>query len=414
MAKIGVFAFTFLTLVWASANSQAEVLPIETVELRGGGQVAGKVISQVERPTGGYVSVQVDDEIAIAIDQSAVTRVRTRDELEAYARRAAAAGDDPNKHYELGRWCKENYFTQQRVYHYQRAITLEPNHTLARANLGYVRDDHGNWIPYAVQQRDRGLVWANGGWQFPEAVAKANAASEAQVTAAKWIKVVAQLRQQYLGRSKKPQEAFEEITAIRDPLAANAIALELEGSRGKTIQPRVLRLEWVRLLGRFHTSKSVGTLVFTGLKEPDAVVREAAMEELKKYGSSSAIATFVPMLNPAKNSPKNVRLGLRGLFYFPRRELAFTYVDALVTTHMIVPPKGPGISTAFTDTGAGAGSFSTGSSNKPVPTPFKNMDALTLLKMIEPDVDYGFNQQAWREHFASQLTAYRGNLRRDP
>ncbi|MGB7344232.1 MAG: hypothetical protein WBD20_08455, partial [Pirellulaceae bacterium] len=71
----------------------------------------------------------------------------------------------------------------------------------------------------------------------------------------------------------------------------------------------------------------------------------------------------------------------------------------------------PGISAGFGETGGS--SFSTGSDNKPIPVAFKNTDAVTLLKMIQPNVDYGFNQPAWREHFARQKTAYRGNLRRD-
>ncbi len=44
----------------------------------------------------------------------------------------------------------------------------------------------------------------------------------------------------------------------------------------------------------------------------------------------------------------------------------------------------------------------------------QNPGALTLLKMVEPGADFRFDQQAWREYFASQLTAYQGDLRRDP
>ncbi|QDT09613.1 HEAT repeat domain-containing protein [Planctomycetes bacterium K23_9] len=389
----------------------AELPPTDTIELRGGGQLAGKVLRQVETPEGGFVSVQVDDGISVAIEKARVTRVRTADELAKYSQLAEAAGDDPEKHYLLGKWCTANHLSQQRLFHYQRAITLNPEHNLARAALDYVRDERGNWIPYAVQQRNRGLIWAKGGWKFPEVVAKDRFQDEANVKASKWIKQVAQLRSQFLGRGKKQQEAWQEIQGIRDPLAAGAIAGEFEKSRGKNIQPRALRLEWVKLLGRFRNSVSVRSLVLAGIDEPDAVVREAALAELKKYGWDSAIATYVPMLAP-KNSSDNVRRALRGLTYFPQSHLAMTYVNALITTHMQVVPQGPGISTGFSDTGSSG--FTTGSDNKPKPVRRKNTDALTLLKMIEPDVDYGFNQQAWREYFAAKLTAYRGNLRRDP
>ncbi len=393
----------------------AQQPPPDTVELRGGGQVAGKVRQKADTPNGrdvkGYVTIQVDDGISIAIDRAQVTRVRTADELAEYKRRANAAGDDPEKHYQLGRWCTKNHLSQHRLHHYHRAITLNPEHSEARAALDYVRDDLGNWIPYAVQQRNRGLVRANGGWRFPEAVAQENAAKAAKVKASQFIKEIAKLRKQYLGRGKNPQEAFAQLQAIQDPLASVAVAGEFEKSRGNTSQPRALRLLWVKLLGSFRTPASVRALVFAGLNEPDATVKESAIQELKKYGGDSAIATYVPMLNPKTNSISNIRSGLRGLTYFPDPALAMTYVDALVTIKMEVKPPGPGVSAGFDNTGGG--SFSTGSDTKPVPVPYKNTDALTLLKMVEPDVDYGFNQQAWREHFAQKLTAYRGDLRRD-
>jgi len=413
MAKLSSLTLSLVvaSIVWGSI-APAEVPPTDTVELSGGGQIAGRVLKEADLPKGGYVSIQVDDDLAIAVESARVTRVRTRAELDDYARRSAAAGDDPEKHYQLGKWCTANHLSQQRLFHYTRAITLNPEHSLARAALDYVRDDRGNWIPYAMQQRNRGLIWAKGGWQFPEFVAKERAKAEAKVTASKWIKQVSKLRSQYLGRGKKQQEAFLEIRGIRDPLASDAIANELQRSRGNNSQPPILRMEWVRLLGLFRTSSSVRALVLTGLEEPDANVREAAFRELEKYGQESAIATYAPMLK--HKSVQNVRRGLRGLLWFPKRSMAFTYIDALATTHLTIPPKGPGISTGFTDAGGGAGSFSTGSNDKPIPTIYKNTDALTLLKTIEPNVDYGFNEQAWREHFARQLTAYRGSLRRDP
>lgn len=413
--KRGVFTMAMLFAsgsLWLvlSTTVKAELPPTDTVELRGGGHVAGKVLRQADTPQGGFVAIRVDDGISVAIERSRIARVRTAEELADYAKRAAAAGDDPEKHYELGRWCTANHLSQQRLFHYQRAITLNPEHSLARAALDYVRDDLGNWIPFAVQQRNRGLVLSKGGWQFPEAVARQRMQDQANVAASEWVRKVVRLRKQFLGRGKKQQEAFQELQAIRDPLASEAIAGELEGSRGKSTQPQGLRLVWVKLLGIFRTPTAVRTLVFTGINEPDPVVREAALTQLKTYGSDSAIATYVPMTQSSNHS--KVRSGLRGLIYFPRPHLAMTYVDALVTTHMQVLPPTPGISTGFSDTGNSG--FSTGSDNKPVPIPKKNMDALTLLKMIEPDVDYGFNEQAWREHFARKLTTYQGDLRRDP
>ena len=67
-----------------------------------------------------------------------------------------------------------------------------------------------------------------------------------------------------------------------------------------------------------------------------------------------------------------------------------------------------------TSGGGGAGSFSTGSKKVVIVESMKNAGALSLLKIIEPGVDYGYDTQAWREHFARKLTTFKGDLRRDP
>jgi len=34
--------------------------------------------------------------------------------------------------------------------------------------------------------------------------------------------------------------------------------------------------------------------------------------------------------------------------------------------------------------------------------------------MIAPDVNYGFNEDAWRQYFAARRSRFDGDLRRDP
>jgi hypothetical protein len=83
-----------------------------------------------------------------------------------------------------------------------------------------------------------------------------------------------------------------------------------------------------------------------------------------------------------------------------------------VTEHKQVIAPGPGTQAGFTP--EGGGSFSTGSKPKVITRKLTNPAVLTLVKMIEPDVDHGYDEQAWREHFARQRTQFSGDLRRDP
>jgi len=385
-------------------------LSADTVELRGGGHVAGKVLRRVPTSKVPHVIVNVDDGITLALPESQVSRVVTGDQLAEYRRLAAEAGEDPQKHYELARWCAASSLPLggQKRYHYQRAIALDPDHALARAALMYVKDGN-EWILYSEQQRNRGMIRDGGRWKLPEAVAIEKYQSETNETAKRWIKEIARQRSVFLRNTAKSEEAFQELAAIEDPLAAMAIAKEFSENH-----PRRLRLLWVKLLGRFRNATSVHALTLAGLADSDDVVREAALSELHTFGAASAVDYYRQHLR--SNSKQAVRNALRALEYFPNPELRWTYVDALVTQHKTESAEGPGLQAGFgtSSTGTGGGSFSTGSQKTVVISKMRNAAALSMLRQVEPEVDFGYDQQAWREYFAQQLTSYQGDLRRDP
>ena len=387
----------------------------DTLEISGGGHLSGSATRQVEKDKVDYVLVKVDQDITVAIQKQRVRHLRSSNELAEYRVKLSQLPDDAGAHYQFARWCSGKSLKEQWRYHMQRAIALDPNHESARAALNYVKDGSGNWILYAQQQRNLGKIQVAGRWQFAETVAKERMQEEYKIASSKWIKEVKKLRARYMNRSnpKSSREAFDELRGIRDPTASAAIADELSGARARqSNQPRELRLLWVELLSQFRDANAHKALLSAGLDDSDAVVREAALEKMQGSGRGSAIASLVPMLNPKKNSIRNVRRALRALTYFPDRELAMTYIDALETTHSEKVPPGAGTNAGFT--GDGSGSFSTGNKEVVITKSYRNDDAHTLLVLIEPNADYGFNKQAWRDHFAKQLTVYEGNLRRDP
>ena len=391
---------------WADASA-------DTVELSGGGHVSGKVLRRV--PTGKlpYIAIQVDDGMTIALPESRIDRVVTSDQLEEYRQLAQQAGNDAQKHYELAQWCVSNKslpLEGQKRYHYQRAIAIDPEHELARAALGYVRDEKRQWILYSQQQRKRGMIRDAGKWKLPEAVAIEDFQDEINEKAKRWNKDIALLRSRAMNDKGKPEEAIQQLTAIDDPLAAQAIAKEFNSG-----QPRSLRIIYVNLLAKLRNAPSVYALTLAGLNDKDDVIREAALTELRKFGGASAVDYYRQKLK--SNNKRDVRDALRALEFFPNPELAMTYIDALITEHKTESGGGSGINAGFggpTSGGGGAGSFSTGSKKVIIVEPMKNAAALSLLKTIEPGADYGYDKQAWREHFARKLTTYAGDLRRDP
>lgn len=385
----------------------------DTVELSGGGHIASDTVrSNESEGQRAYVAAKLDDDIWVQVPRSRVRRLLASRELGEYRQLAAAAAaqGDADAHYELARWCKAQRslpLEEQYRFHLSRAVELDPNHSRARAALGYVEHE-GSWIKIAELQRSRGLVSVKGRWVLPEAASMDRAQEDAERSAKHWAKEIVRLRKMVL---RGNEDAFAELAGIDDPLASFGVARELAESRGNESQSRQLRKLWVDLLGKFRTSTSVEALVLAALKENDPVIRDLAINQLHDYGASSAIATLMPMLR--SNNKRDVRAAAAALTRFPAQPWrAFDYIDALVTTHKKIIPPGPGTQVGFDNFGGGG--LKTGGKPVEITERQQNPDVLSLLKEIEPDVDYGFNESRWKLHFAEKWASYNGELRRDP
>lgn len=383
----------------------------DTVEITGGGQLDGKV----QRGTR-YTIIQLDDDLQVALPDSRVARTIESDQLAEYRRRAAAAGDDAEQHYQLAIWCGNHVPGETEFYkrrHMERAIALDPDHAQARAWLGF-KLQQGRWVNSDDLMRQRGMVSRGGRWELPEALAISDQRSATHGEAKRWIRTIGKLVKTAQGRnSAKAAEALETLAAIDDPLAAEAIAAELDSSRAdprQLEQLRPLRELYVRLLGNFRTMTAVRALVLAGIREDDAPIREAALNQLVHFGASSAVATYLPMLQ--SNNHDEVNRAARALAWFPDQELALDYVQALVTEHKRVEAPRTGTNVGFDDRG-GIG-LSYGQKPKVVIEKKTNPAVKALLTAIEPGVDYGYDEPKWLQHFARLRGAYEGDLRRDP
>lgn len=378
----------------------------DTIELTAGGHLAGRIREELARGEP-VVVVKVDDAMWVKLPEARVTRSTKSSELAEYRRRVRIAGEDAGLNYQLARWCRGQNLLHQYRYHLQRTVALDPDHSKARAALGYVKDD-GQWRKFAEVKREEGLMRVGGRWVLPEAEAMERQDEQAEVAAKKWAKEIIRYRKMI---QRGNAEGWQQLEAIRDPLAAWGIAKELNESRGNKAYSRDLRRLLVKLLGRFKTTTATRALVRAVLEESDPMIRDLAVEQLKEYGANSAIATCLPMLG--SNDKQQVRRAAAALDEFETpREHALRLVDALVTRHKKVRPAGPGMQLGFSNNGGGG--MSAGGKPKVIYEPQKNPDVLSMLQELEPDVDFGYDEPRWREYFARKRTAYSGDLRRDP
>lgn len=401
-------AFFALLFGWTLSNSLE--VAAGKVELSGGGQLTGDV-RRVENDQGQtqHVIVRVDAEMSIAVAGAHVRRAVEADDLAEYRNRSASAGQDADAQFELARWCKSKTLLHQYHFHLTRTIDLDRDHNLARAALGYVRRGNG-WVSFESMRRGQGLVQdKKGRWVLPEVLANRRGNDEYDRASKLWIR---DFRRLHSRATRGDAEAIAEILAIADPVATAAIAGEFRRSRSSRLNIRSLRLEYARLLGKMKNGIAVRALVEAGLNETDAVVREEALRQLQEYGASSAVASYLPLLR--SNSPAQVKAAARALEFFPDPELAFEYTAALVTQQKTRTQIGSGNGTDASFGNNGVQGLSSGSKIVEQTTAIRNPEVLQLVKSIAPGIDYGYDEKAWRNYFASLRNPGRSDLRRDP
>jgi hypothetical protein len=401
-----VFVGLVLALVALTVTARAD-----TIELSAGVQVDGKIVRTNDGGPKPSVVVEVDPGLRIAIPQSRIRKTISDADLSWYKSQLDSVGEDAEAHYQLARECKKNGLSAQCDFHFRRAIEIDPNHSRSRAALDYGRKGN-KWVLFDELQRQRGMISDGGTWKVSEVYAREKMIDQFNEGSKLWIKELNALRTAYFRQNKRSADALASIQAIDDPLASQALAEALEKSRGNDSDPPSLRRIYVKRLGALKTSTAVQALVKTGLVEPDIGIRTEALMQLQEYGGRSAVATYLPIVSSPKSSPASVTAALAALNYFPDPELWDEYVNALVTAHESVSAAGPGIQAGRSSTG-GMG-LGMGSKQETRTDYQNNPGALSLLNQIAPDVNYRYDQAAWRNHFANLLMRSPSDLRRDP
>lgn len=412
MTATPLIAGLLIALATQSANADDNPVSNESqdyIELAQAGSIAAPVATR-----GDYTVVKIDDEIQVALPTSRVSRVVRHADMRSYEQAVSQAGLDAEANQQLAALCAQpgnvpGRSSVHRIFHYRRAMAADPDNSVARASLGY-RQENGRWVKVDELMRERGMV-LHGGWEMQERVVADEQAEANEIASKRWVPDLIRLIKMASQSGSKAAEAAAELDAIDDPLSTFAWVKTFNRSDSD----RNLRMLALKKMATFRNGLATQTLVKSGLDDNDAVVREAALEALTQYpfGRSSAVATYLPMLKSDDNGLVN--RAATALAWFPDPELDLVYADALITTRKTVTQPGAGMNVGFGSSsgGGGGGGLSTGGKATVQETPVNNPAVLALLRTIEPEANFGYDEAAWRRYFVEKRTASPGNLFED-
>ncbi len=177
--------------------------------------------------------------------------------------------------YDLGLWARENRLSAEAREAFEIAISLDPEHALARIALGYERVD-GKWLSRDDRLRAKGYVEFRGRW-IPEAERDRLAAAERRDEVARLLE----------RHDRAPEgaraEAAAAIRALKDP-GVEDVLLERYGRSSPATRSIV-----VEVLGALKTAAALDGLLRIALRDPDALIRSSAAAALQLAGPGGGL-----------------------------------------------------------------------------------------------------------------------------
>jgi hypothetical protein len=376
-----------------------------------GGQIEGRLLNPDEQPRHSYV-VQTETGGTVKLSSAQVDRVLTMSEdLAWYRQTLPTVPPTVDGHAAMAEECRRRNLNQQREFHLQEILKLDPEHAEARYGLGYSKVD-GNWVRTDQWMLGRGYIRYRGAWRIAQDVALEQAAEKHDKQVKDWRQKVKTWRTSITKQRGKELEALEALRAVRDPAAAPALVEIVEDTR----ESRELRLVCIEVLGKLRCAAGLAAFVKRAVEDPDPHIREACLDQLARFGTPQAVRACEKMLASKDNKRINRAALCLGALQDPSATLSL--INALVTEHKFILQSAggsPGQMNLGFGGGAGGGgnSFSAGGRPQVIEKTLQNEGVLSALVTLHPGVNFGYDVEAWKRWHASKDRPNILDLRRD-
>ena len=255
--------------------------------------------------------------------------------------------------------------------------------------------------------KQQGYVRSGGRWHIPQELEMERVRDQRAQEEIDWREKINRWESIIMRGRSTAQQSVLQLKAIEAYRATPALADRIADTRRPP--SRDLRLLYIDLLSKIGGSVASNALMIRAMEDPDDLVRERSLEQLRRWRSSQAMQYFISKLSSKDNGVVN-RAGY-ALGHLGNPQAVLPLIDALVTTHQFQVGGGGNINAGFSgDGGVGLGA---GGKPKIIRRDFMNRNVQAALSLLTPQgVNFAYNQDAWRNWFAHVNTPQQVNLRR--
>ncbi|MBX3420664.1 MAG: HEAT repeat domain-containing protein [Pirellulaceae bacterium] len=356
-------------------------------------------------------TVEIEPGVIVRIQQSDMNRNGHVgvDEREAeYQQKIVKLPDTADAHYRAAQWCSQQGLHDLARAHYLRTIDLNPEHKEARAAVKHTRSsDSGRWVKRDDVMSNRGKVFHEGKWKFPEYIPMDEAVQDEAKRRAQLQKEITRWHHDAAtGSGEKAQQALAYLSQVDNPLAIEYVS-QLLLDKQKSGQPpatALLKQTYIGVLNKFDSPSAAVTLAQVCVNDALPAVRNAALDALGRGAWQSAMPVLVSYLRHANNELVN-RAGF-ALGQLNAQEAILPLIEALSTKHEFQTAG----NTNYSPT---AGGLSMGGPKKRT-VELNNDRVHSALAQITGQGQLGFDKSGWKAWYASVYAPPVDDLRRDP
>jgi len=280
---IGVTASMVVGLVPRTSRS-------DTITLRGGGQVEGKVVPDPKDKDRVQVWL-LKGRKPLSFKKGQILEVVSKTSaLDDYFAKKKKAPETVQGQFDLGTWCEQNKLGDLAKLHYEAALAIDKSFEPAHKKLGHVYHG-GYWVTRDELNSIQGLVKYKGRWVSVEERNQRVAEDQALAEKKEWVQRIKMLRQSILSSSTdRRREAESQLMAIKEAEAVGAL-LRVFGN-----DEPPMRILLAQVLSNIPEEQATFGLVRQILAEPSSNVRPIIFEKLKERDRPTVVRSLTRAL----------------------------------------------------------------------------------------------------------------------